>query len=64
MDRPEKGRVKRMTPEEERKFLEDDPTAQELLKLLKDQSPDRTQQLMSELSTLAEEEEANETDDE
>lgn len=62
MDRPEKGRVKRMTPQEEREFLEHDPTAQELLELLKNQSPERTGQLMSELSTL--EEEANETADE
>jgi len=53
-----------MTPEEEREFLEHDPTAQELLKLLKDQSSDRTDRLVSELSTLAEEEEADETSDE
>jgi hypothetical protein len=64
MDRPEKGRVKRMTPQEEREFLEHDSTAQELLDLLKAQSPERTDQLTSELSTLAKEGDADETSDE
>ncbi len=60
MEHPEKGRVKKMTPAEEREFLEHDPTAKELLELLKNQSPERTDQLMSELSTLVDEEEADE----
>jgi hypothetical protein len=64
MDHPEKGRMKKMTPAEEREFLEHDPTALELLELLKDQSPERTDQLISELSTLAEKEDTDETADE
>ncbi len=63
MEHPEKGRVKGMTPEEEREFLQHDPTAQELLELFKKLPPERTDQLVSELSTLADEGEANEAAD-
>jgi len=46
------------------KAQESNPVAQALLKMLENQEPVRTCQLMSELSTLAEEEKAHETTDE
>jgi hypothetical protein len=61
MDDIKKGRMKsRKTIEQEVQELERNPLAQSLLKDLENQSPERTEQLLSELTTVAKEEgEAN-----
>ncbi len=61
MDDNQKGRLNEQNrPAEEAKALEDNPVAQAILRMLENQEPVRTCQLMSELSSLAEEEEAAE----
>lgn len=57
MDRPEKGRVRPLSLQEELGVLREDPSAQELLCLLADQEPERIDQLVTTLTTLAEQEE-------
>jgi hypothetical protein len=58
MDDNQKGRLNKQDETEEAKSLENNPVAQALLKMLENEEPVRTCQLMSELSSLAEEEQA------
>jgi hypothetical protein len=56
MDHFEKGRVRQLSLQEELETLREDPTAQELLDLLEGQDSERVNVLMSQLTTLAEQE--------
>jgi hypothetical protein len=58
MDDSQESRLNKKSKMEEAKTLESNPVAQALLKMLENQEPVRTCQLMSELSSLAEEEQA------
>lgn len=58
MDDSQESRLNKPSKMEEAKTLESNPVAQALLKMLENQEPVRTCQLMSELSSLAEEEQA------
>jgi len=60
MDDSQKSRLTEQTIMEEAKALEGNPVAQALLRMLENQEPVRTCQLMSELSSLVEEEQATE----
>jgi len=56
MEHFKKGRLREMSTQEELEMLREDPTAQDLLHLLEGQGPERTNQLMTMLTTLADKE--------
>ncbi len=58
MDDSQEGRVNKHNDTKQAQALEKDPVAAALLRMLENQEPARTCQLMSELSSLAEEERA------